>query len=121
VGFFFGQSIQKSMSNEGSFIVRLNAQARGAVSDGVINTPNIRWAPYQYDHVVSIRGAGISFVTPQVASDAALYYIKYYEDLMALSEPWMRVEAIRKALKDSARSEIIGKDDKDQKLRFVRR
>ncbi|MDB5202350.1 MAG: hypothetical protein JWQ27_1759 [Ferruginibacter sp.] len=69
-------------------------------------TPNVPWATYKYDDVVGIRGDGTSSATPQIASAAALYYSKYYDDLMALPEGWMRVEAIRKAMFDSAEKTI---------------
>lgn len=69
-------------------------------------TPNVPWATYRFNEVVGIRGDGTSSATPQIASAAALYYIKYYDQLEALPEPWMRVEAIRKALFSSARKEI---------------
>ncbi len=69
-------------------------------------TPNMPWATYRYDDVVGIRGDGTSSATPQVASAAALYYVKNYDALEALPESWMRVEAIRKALFDSAAKEI---------------
>jgi hypothetical protein len=69
-------------------------------------TPNVPWATYKFPNVVGIRGDGTSSATPQIASAAALYYMKYYKELEALPEPWMRVEAIRKALFDSAKKEI---------------
>ena len=69
-------------------------------------TPNVPWATYRFDDVVGIRGDGTSSATPQVASAAALYYAKNYDALHALPEPWMRVEAIRKALFESAAKEI---------------
>lgn len=69
-------------------------------------TPNVPWAPYQYNNLVGIRGDGTSSATPQIASAAALYYSKYYQTLRALPEKWMIVEAIRKALFDSAAKEI---------------
>ncbi|WP_143087617.1 S8 family serine peptidase [Chitinophaga sp. YR627] len=49
---------------------------------------------------------GTSSATPQVAAAAALYYQKYYDALSELPEPWMRVEAIRAALFNSARKHI---------------
>jgi len=69
-------------------------------------TPNVPWAIYRFSEIVGIRGNGTSSATPQIAAAAALYYIKYYDQLEALPEPWMRVEAIRNALFSSARKEI---------------
>lgn len=69
-------------------------------------TPNVPWATYRFDDVVGIRGDGTSSATPQVASAAALYYSKNYDQLMALPEGWMRVEAIRKVMFDTAAKEI---------------
>jgi subtilisin family serine protease len=74
-------------------------------------TPNVPWATYKFDKVVGIRGDGTSSATPQVAAAAALYYIKNYDALEALPEPWMRVEAIRKALFESAKKEINSEGD----------
>jgi hypothetical protein len=69
-------------------------------------TPNVPWASYKYDEIIGIRGDGTSSATPQVASAAALYYIKNYDVLEQLPEPWMRVEAIRHALFSTAKKEI---------------
>ncbi len=69
-------------------------------------TPNVPWATYRYEDVVGIRGDGTSSATPQVASAATLYYVKNYDALEALPEPWMRVEAIRNAMFESAAKEI---------------
>ncbi|MET0300495.1 MAG: S8/S53 family peptidase, partial [Flavitalea sp.] len=73
-------------------------------------TPNVPWASYKKHEVVSIRGDGTSSATPQIASAAALYYAKHYDELMKLPEGWMRVEAIRKALFSSAKKEVNGWD-----------
>ncbi|MHA4845425.1 S8/S53 family peptidase [Flavitalea antarctica] len=71
-------------------------------------TPNVPWANYNYNDVVSVRGDGTSSATPQIAAAAALYHIKYFEALMALPEGWMRVEAIRSALFKSAKKTMSG-------------
>jgi len=71
-------------------------------------TPNVPWATYRFQEVVGIRGDGTSSATPQIAAAAALYYMKYHKELEALPEPWMKVEAIRKVLFDSAKKEIKG-------------
>ncbi|HTE28619.1 S8/S53 family peptidase [Flavitalea sp.] len=71
-------------------------------------TPNVPWANYNHNNVVSIRGDGTSSATPQIAAAAALYHIKYFDELMALPEGWMRVEAIRHALFESAKKTMAG-------------
>ena len=75
-------------------------------------TPNVCWATYRFNDVVGIRGDGTSSATPQVASAAALYYSMHYDELEALPEPWMRVEAIRKAMFDSAKKYINTDNDR---------
>ena len=94
----------------GSFRIMEGNYGPKALMDSAIAafTPNVPWANYTKKDVVSIRGDGTSSATPQIASAAALYYIKYYDELMALPEGWMRVEAIRHALFSSARKEING-------------
>lgn len=71
-------------------------------------TPNVTWATYHYEDLVGIRGDGTSSATPQIATAAALYYKKYYQELEALPKGWMRVEAIRNALFSSAKKTING-------------
>lgn len=69
-------------------------------------TPNVFWATYHYNNIVGIRGDGTSSATPQIAAAAALYYIKNYEQLESLPQKWMRVEAIKKAIFNTAKQEI---------------
>jgi hypothetical protein len=71
-------------------------------------TPNMPWAKMGCGDVVSLAGAGTSSATPQVASCAALYYLKYFNEIQNLPEGWMRVEAVRHALFQKAKPEIIG-------------
>jgi hypothetical protein len=65
-------------------------------------TPNVPWARYGEPDIVDLDGAGTSAATPQVAASAALWIQKNREAYEAYPEPWMRVEAVRKALFDSA-------------------
>ncbi len=73
-------------------------------------TPNVPWAPYRFEDIVGIRGDGTSSATPQIAAAAALYCQKYFPELQALPQGWMRVEAIRYALFSSAKKTITGED-----------
>jgi pimeloyl-ACP methyl ester carboxylesterase len=73
-------------------------------------TPNVSWAPYRYEDIVGIRGDGTSSATPQIAAAAALYYKKHFDEIEALPEGWMKVEAIRNALFSSAKKTIKDHD-----------
>jgi Subtilase family len=64
-------------------------------------TPNIPWARFGCENFVRLNGEGTSSATPQVAAAAALYIEKHKNVL--LRRDWRRVEAVRKALFDSAR------------------
>lgn len=74
-------------------------------------SPNIPWA--QFDHLKAFRwnGEGTSSATPQVAAASALYFEQNYEELMRM-EGWARVEAVRRALFQSARQHQNGSFDK---------
>lgn len=74
-------------------------------------TPNMPWAKIGCSDVVSMAGAGTSSATPQIAAAAALYYQKFHDELEALPEKWMRVEAIRFALFNSSTKKINYVDD----------
>src|SRR5262249_54835237 len=52
--------------------------------------------------VVDFDGNGTSAATPQVAAAAALWIEKHRSEYDAYREDWMRVEAVRKALFESA-------------------
>jgi hypothetical protein len=65
-------------------------------------TPNIPWAKFGCASVVRFDGAGTSAATPQVAAAAALWIQRNRAKLDRYPQPWMRVEAIRKALFDAA-------------------
>ncbi|HUP62139.1 MAG TPA: S8 family serine peptidase [Thermoanaerobaculia bacterium] len=62
-------------------------------------TPNIPWARFGCDAIVRLNGEGTSSATPQVAAAAALWIEK---NKKVLPRNWRRVEAVRKALFDSA-------------------
>jgi hypothetical protein len=66
-------------------------------------TPNTPWARLGCREIVDFDGRGTSAATPQVAATAALWIQKNKKQWDAYSEGWMRVEAVRKALFDSAR------------------
>ena len=65
-------------------------------------TPNTPWAQLGCPEIVDMNGAGTSSATPQVAAAAALYVQTHSAALDAYPEPWMRVEAVRRALFESA-------------------
>ncbi len=65
-------------------------------------TPNVPWARFGAPAIVDFDGNGTSAATPQVAAAAALWIDKHRAELDAYPENWMRVEAVRKALFDSA-------------------
>ncbi|MCG6878423.1 MAG: S8 family serine peptidase [Deltaproteobacteria bacterium] len=66
-------------------------------------TPNIPWAKWGCPRAYRWNGEGTSSATPQVAAAAALYIQKHLTAIGNYREGWMRVEAVRKALFDSAR------------------
>jgi hypothetical protein len=68
-------------------------------------TPNTPWARFGCSQIVDRNGAGTSAATPQVASAAALWIQNFKSQWSNYSAGWMRVEAVRKALYDSARVE----------------
>ena len=65
-------------------------------------TPNTPWARLGCSKIIDLNGAGTSSATPQIAATAALWIQKFKTQLSSYSEGWMRVEAVRKALGDSA-------------------
>src|SRR5579859_3310989 len=66
------------------------------------STPNVPWARLGCADMIDFDGAGTSAATPQVAAAAAIWLQKNRDAVDAYPEGWMRVEAIRKALFDSA-------------------
>ncbi len=71
-------------------------------------TPNMPWAELGCSQVVAMNGAGTSSATPQIAAAAALWLMHHNPQY---DQPWMRVEAVRKALFESA-----GATDKPRRL-----
>jgi hypothetical protein len=68
-------------------------------------TPNIAWAMWGCAELVRMSGAGTSAATPQIAAAAALYLQRHFGQLFDANrypEAWMRVEAVRQALFESA-------------------
>ncbi|KAI5912185.1 S8 family serine peptidase [Thauera sp. 2A1] len=66
------------------------------------STPNVPWAKFGCSDVVDFDGAGTSAATPQIAAAAAMWLQKNKAACDAYSQPWMCVEAARRALFSSA-------------------
>ena len=65
-------------------------------------TPNAPWARLGAPEVIDFDGAGTSCATPQVAAAAAIWLQTNAASVAAYPAPWMRIEAVRKALFESA-------------------
>jgi subtilisin family serine protease len=74
-------------------------------------TPNVPWARFGEPTVADFDGNGTSAVTPQVAGAAALWIEKHRAQFDAYAEGWKRVEAVRKALFDSAKGATAYADE----------
>ncbi len=81
-------------------------------------TPNVPWAKAGSNNLIELSGAGTSSATPQIAMAAALYKIKYFEEIQALPEGWQKVEAIRYALFQSAQKSVETMSAEDFHLHF---
>lgn len=81
-------------------------------------TPNIPWASVNMEDdgsredYLSIRGGGTSSATPQIAAAAALYITYHRKELEKLPYDWMKAEAVRKALFESADENKYEKSEK---------
>lgn len=64
-------------------------------------TPNIPWPEIDTTNIVDMDGAGTSSATPQIAAAAALWLAEHWDTVRDYAG-WARVEAVRKALFDSA-------------------
>ncbi|MBK8211936.1 MAG: S8 family serine peptidase [Rhodospirillales bacterium] len=64
-------------------------------------TPNTPWAEINCPGIIDMDGGGTSSATPQIAAAAALWLQKHKGNL-SYNEPWMVVEAVRRALFASA-------------------
>jgi hypothetical protein len=65
-------------------------------------TPNIPWTRIGCPDTVDWNGAGTSCATPQIAATAAIWIQANKAAYDAYPQGWMKVEAVRKALFDSA-------------------
>jgi hypothetical protein len=66
-------------------------------------TPNVPWSRMGCPDTIDLNGAGTSCATPQIAAAAAIWITANKAAWDAYPQGWMRVEAVRKALFDSAR------------------
>jgi hypothetical protein len=80
------------------------------------STPNVPWARLGCPNMVDFNGAGTSAATPQVAAAAAIWLQWNRAVVDAYPEGWMRVEAIRKALFETARRSQINSQEIDRHL-----
>jgi hypothetical protein len=76
-------------------------------------TPNVPWARLGCRDTVDFDGAGTSAATPQIAAAAALWIQKNKGAWEKYPKGWMRVEAVRKALFDSA---LLGSPERKERL-----
>jgi hypothetical protein len=67
-------------------------------------TPNVPWARLGCEDIIDLDGAGTSAATPQVAAAAALWLQRNRAAVDAYPKAWMRAEAIRAALFNSAKA-----------------
>lgn len=78
-------------------------------------TPNVPWAKFGCSEIMDFDGRGTSAATPQVAAAAAIWLQKNRAAWEKYPQKWMRVEAVRKALFDSAhlngQSEKLGRGE----------
>ena len=65
-------------------------------------TPNVPWARFGCPKIIDLNGAGTSAATPQVAGGGRELDQQNMAALQSNPFPWMRVEAVRKALFDDA-------------------
>jgi len=76
-------------------------------------TPNTPWAKLGCSLIVDHDGRGTSAATPQIAAAAGLWVQAFKEPWERYHDGWMRVEAVRKALFDSAQP---GSSESQEKL-----
>lgn len=76
-------------------------------------TPNVAWAEFGCGNLVSMDGAGTSSATPQLAAAAALWMAEHAAALAKYPQPWMRIEAARRALFQAALHSTSGMDSEE--------
>ncbi len=75
-------------------------------------TPNTPWAKLGCSQIVDHDGRGTSAATPQIAASAALWIQTFKQQWDAYPQGWMKVEAVRKSLFESAQMPPAGSREK---------
>lgn len=80
------------------------------VMDSAIATyvPNVPWAQYGCNQLINLNGGGTSLSTPQAAGAAALWLQLHGDEYDIENRGWIKVEAVRAALFETAKKDIPG-------------
>jgi hypothetical protein len=70
--------------------------------------PNVPWAQYGCNRIINLNGGGTSVSTPQAAGAAALWLELHGNEYEVENKGWIKVEAVRTALFESAKKDVPG-------------
>jgi hypothetical protein len=70
--------------------------------------PNVPWAQYGCNTIINLDGGGTSASTPQAAGAAALWLQLHGNKYDVEDKGWIKVEAVRTALFETAKKDIPG-------------